>query len=208
LLDLVNIEPVGQYARRIWFLLEWVDGQPIAGKEPVKKKGYIAVLDERLQFGVAGVKSPRHAVVNNLPGTPQFCPLIFKTERLVRAVAWDSSGAYAEAVRGVEPDSVRRAAACGLGQLQLASLEAAERHQVRERALSALVAGCTDGEWVVRYAVAVGLEALGRRMEPLPQQRQRTLTALEALSRLELEPTPVVRLRARLAQQRLQEQKP
>ena len=104
--------------------------------------------------------------------------------------------------------SVRRAAACGLGQLQLASLEAAERHQVRERALSALVAGCTDGEWVVRYAVAVGLEALGRRMEPLPQQRQRTLTALEALSRLELEPTPVVRLRARLAQQRLQEQKP
>ena len=111
LLDLVNIEPLGQYARRIWFLLEWVDGQPIAGKEPVKKKGYVAVLDERLQFGVAGVKSPRHAVVNNLPGTPQFCPLIFKTERLVRAVAWDSSGAYAEAVRGVEPDSVRRAAA-------------------------------------------------------------------------------------------------
>ena len=45
-------------------------------------------------------------------------------------------------------------------------------------------------------------------MEPLPLQRQRTLTALEALSRLELEPTPVVRLRARLAQQRLQGQKP
>jgi hypothetical protein len=111
LLDLVNIEPLGQYARRIWFLIEWVDGQPIAGKESVKKKGYVPVLDERLQFGVAGVKSPRHAVMNNLPGTPQFCPLIFKTERLVRAVAWDSSGAYAEAVRGVEQDSMRRAAA-------------------------------------------------------------------------------------------------
>jgi len=99
--------------------------------------------------------------------------------------------------------SVRRAAACGLGHLQLEPLEAGQRLQVRARALEALVAGCRDGEWVVRYAVAVGLEALVRRMDPLPPESQRAVSALQALAEPEREETPVVRLRASMACSRL-----
>lgn len=99
--------------------------------------------------------------------------------------------------------SVRRAAACGLGNLRLQTITDGERPQVRARALEALVAGGRDGEWVVRYAVAVGLEALVARMEPLPAERALALETLESLAQAEREDTPVVRLRARLAHGRL-----
>ena len=99
--------------------------------------------------------------------------------------------------------SVRRAAACGLGNLRLETLEEARRPTIRSRALEALVAGGRDGEWVVRYAVAVGLEALVRRMQPSAEENRRAAAALEALSHGEAEDTPVVRLRASMALQRL-----
>jgi len=100
--------------------------------------------------------------------------------------------------------SVRRAAACGLGSLRLETLEPRQRTEVRQRALEALLAGCRDGEWVVRYAVSVGLETLALRLDPPPGQRLQLLEALAGLAQPELEETPVVRLRASLAGQRLQ----
>ncbi len=99
--------------------------------------------------------------------------------------------------------SVRRAAACGLGNLRLDTLVEVQRSAVRSRALAALVAGCRDGEWVVRYAVAVGLEALVQRMQPSAEERRRAAEALEALCCSEAEDTPVVRLRASMARQRM-----
>jgi phycocyanobilin lyase beta subunit len=100
--------------------------------------------------------------------------------------------------------SVRRAAACGLGRLRLQALPEAERQAVRERALRSLLAGCRDGEWVVRYAVAVGLESLASAMDPEPEQRRELREALTALGDPEREETPVVQLRARLALERLE----
>jgi phycocyanobilin lyase beta subunit len=54
--------------------------------------------------------------------------------------------------------SVRRAAARGLGQLDLTGLGDPEADALRQRCLDALEAGAADGEWVVRYGVTVGLE--------------------------------------------------
>jgi phycocyanobilin lyase beta subunit len=104
--------------------------------------------------------------------------------------------------------SVRRAAACGLGQLRLATLATAERQAIRARALAALLAGCSDGEWVVRYAVAVGLEKLMLAMEPLPSERDQARQALLALGQDQHQEVPVVRLRADLALRRLQQPDP
>ena len=98
--------------------------------------------------------------------------------------------------------SVRRAAACGLGQLRLQALVEAERQAVAERCLQALVDGCRDGEWVVRYAVTVGLEALAPALEAAAAQ-QRLRQALQGLGDNPAEEAPVVQLRARLALRRL-----
>jgi len=98
--------------------------------------------------------------------------------------------------------SVRRAAARGLGQLRFDRLEAAERQPVAERCLQALVDGCRDGEWVVRYAVAVGLEALAPALEAATAH-QSLRQALQGLGDDPAEEAPVVQLRAHLALRRL-----
>ena len=85
-LELVSIEPTGQYSRRIWFLMEWVAGKPIKGKNDLTKKSYVPVVDSRLQYAVSGIKSPRHLVLNNLPGSNKFCPLIAKSSKLERHI--------------------------------------------------------------------------------------------------------------------------
>lgn len=81
LTELVNIEPTGQYSRRIWFIIEWIIGRELEGKEGLTKKSYVPVIDDKHQYAVKGHKSSRHLVINNLPGTPNFCPLIRKTKK-------------------------------------------------------------------------------------------------------------------------------
>lgn len=103
--------------------------------------------------------------------------------------------------------SVRRAAARGLGQLKLDSLPHPERARTCRRCLDALVAGAADGEWVVRYAVVVGLERLalaGAARELAGDEvRIRIRSSLMVLARDTEEDTPVVRLRAAQALERL-----
>ena len=112
-----------------------------------------------------------------------------------------------QALGGDIGPSVRRAAARGLGQLRCASLPAQERRAVQERALAALEAAAGDGEWVVRYAVVVGLESLALDLTPESTSsegdlRARTLQTLTLLSQPD-EDTTVVRLRANQALGRL-----
>jgi len=94
--------------------------------------------------------------------------------------------------------SVRRAAARGLGQLRCDGLPAQGRREVQDRALAALEAAAADGEWVVRYAVVVGLESLGGSLERGSGGQQRAVACLRMLEDPE-EAVPVVRLRARQA---------
>jgi phycocyanobilin lyase beta subunit len=99
--------------------------------------------------------------------------------------------------------SVRRAAARGLGALRLESLAEQEREGIRQRCLEALEAGRSDGEWVVRYAVAVGFEGLALPLAPPHPHRRRAVAGLSRLRQPEQEETLVVRLRAGVALKRL-----
>ena len=101
--------------------------------------------------------------------------------------------------------SVRRAAAKGLGSLQLQALAAAERAAIEQRCLQALLDGCRDGEWVVRYAVVVGLEglALGGGWPSTHPSHGRACEALQQRSDSRQEDARVVRLRAELGLTRL-----
>ncbi len=81
--ELFQIAPMSKYSRRLWFLYEWLldEKLPIAD---LKTGNNVKVIDEQLQFGLSdGERSPRHRVINNLPGTKNFCPLVSKTKKLV-----------------------------------------------------------------------------------------------------------------------------
>lgn len=97
--------------------------------------------------------------------------------------------------------SVRRAAACGLGNLQLSDADQADAE--RQRCLSGLIQATGDGEWIVRYAVTVGLERRLKDAHCPDALRNAGLEALEQLNSDTKEDVKVVRLRAALALQRL-----
>lgn len=100
--------------------------------------------------------------------------------------------------------SVRRAAAKGLGQLQLEPLPEPERLRVRRLCLEALLAATADGEWVVRYAVVVGLESLVGALARDASERQQAIVGLSRLGAADGDTPPVVRQRAKLALSRLE----
>ena len=99
--------------------------------------------------------------------------------------------------RAIEQDigpSVRRAAAMGLGRIELAELSPEEKLETMEICLAGLKLGCADGEWIVRYAAVVGLENFSRNSAS--SFAQACLLLLQARSQEAIEEAPVVRLRA------------
>jgi len=109
LTDLVNIEPTGQYSRKIWFLVEWILGKELEGKADLTRKSYIPLIDEKLQYAVEGKKSSRHLVINNLPGTPNFCPLIKKTNKLEQYIQAQFSEKNRLYLKEIHKDILQRA---------------------------------------------------------------------------------------------------
>jgi Fic family protein len=106
----VKSEPTGQHARRAWFLYEWLTGTrldlPDAAKAP-----YVGILDEKRQFAVKGETVTRYRIRNNLPGTPDFCPLIRRSERLETLLDQNLAAEARGVVQHTAPDLMARAAA-------------------------------------------------------------------------------------------------
>lgn len=107
---LVRATPTGLYTRRLWFLYEWLLGReldlPVAGRI-----AYVDAVDTALQHAGHGQNSARHRVRNNLPGTPEFCPLVFRTATLDGFIAQDLRERARAAVSNVPADLVARTAA-------------------------------------------------------------------------------------------------
>lgn len=107
---LLKIEPTGIYSRKIWFLYEWLQNQKLAIPDLTIKKA-IPLVDEKLQYAIAGVSSPRHRIINNLPGTLQFCPLIRKTEKLTNYIESNIGKQKSAYLHQMHKDVLQRASA-------------------------------------------------------------------------------------------------
>jgi Fic/DOC family len=108
--DIVRQKPTGVYARRIWFLYEWLLAREL--KLPAADKvSYVDAVDTDLQFAGTGQNSPRHRVRNNLPGTPEFCPLVFRTKALNQYIAQDLKERARVVVSEVPKELLARTAA-------------------------------------------------------------------------------------------------
>ncbi|HEY2661419.1 MAG TPA: Fic family protein [Caulobacteraceae bacterium] len=105
----VKAEPTGQYARRTWFLYEWLTGRRLDLAD-APRAPYAEILDPDQQYAIAGETVTRHRIRNNLPGTAAFCPLVRRAGPLAGLL-----GDLAEEARAVvqrtAPDLVARAAA-------------------------------------------------------------------------------------------------
>src|SRR5262245_5128697 len=106
----VRAKPTGSYARRIWFLYEWLTGKCLDLPD-AESGSYALVVDPEQQYGGPADLSPRHRVKNNLPGTPEFCPLVFRTTVLEEFAAMDLVSRARNAVAEVPKDVLSRTAA-------------------------------------------------------------------------------------------------
>jgi len=76
-------KPTGKYARRIWFLYEFLTSRKL--KLPDQTRGnYVDLLEpDRYYTATPGRRVQRQRIIDNLLGGNSFCPLIRRTEKLV-----------------------------------------------------------------------------------------------------------------------------
>ncbi|WP_322099615.1 Fic family protein [Aquibaculum arenosum] len=107
---LVRDKPSGSYARRIWFLYEWLTGYRLDLPDAAAGH-YVPVVDPKQQYTPEGKIAPRYRVRDNLPGTQDFCPLVYRTEALERFAALDLPQRAQDFVAAVPRDILARTAA-------------------------------------------------------------------------------------------------
>ena len=103
-------EPTGKYNRKIWFLYEWLLNETLDIID-LKQGNYVDLLDDKIQYTSKSIKESRYRINNNLPGVPDFCPLIRKTEKLEKFIAENFSDKITEGLNDIEKDILRRTSA-------------------------------------------------------------------------------------------------
>lgn len=107
---LVRESRTGGYARRIWFLYEWLRGARIDLPDADAGR-YVPVVDPELQWPGREKTASRYRVRDNLPGTREFCPLVFRTKILEKFIGLELSRRAEAIVANVPRDVLARTAA-------------------------------------------------------------------------------------------------
>lgn len=82
--EFIEKEPTSQYARKIWFLYEWLLEKRLPIADADIKVKYVKLVNERIQYALGkGDKSARHRIENNLLGSKEFCPHVYKSKKLL-----------------------------------------------------------------------------------------------------------------------------
>lgn len=109
---MIRKRPTSSYGRRMWFLYEWLLDRQLDLPDTTQGT-YVPVLDPNIQYGASPVvRSVRHRVYNNLPGTPNFCPLVLRAGRIDKVDSLRSSAKGL--VEELPSELVARAAAFSL----------------------------------------------------------------------------------------------
>jgi hypothetical protein len=129
---IVRATPTGSYARRTWFLYEWLLGARLDLPD-ADRGAYATVVDSDLQWAGPGTTSSRHRVKNNLPGTPLFCPMITWTDRLRTLTASNLQERARAAVAQLPADLLARTAAFLLLEDSKSSFAIENEHPPQDR---------------------------------------------------------------------------
>jgi len=108
--NIVKAKPTSSYARRLWFLYEWLLNRKLSLLD-AKTGTYAEVVDTTQQWAISGVTSTRHRVRNNLPGTRDFCPLVFRTPIIEQSMKANLSERARQTVSKLSADILARTAA-------------------------------------------------------------------------------------------------
>jgi Fic family protein len=77
----------------------------------LKSGNYIPVINEEQQYAIKGSREQRQRVINNLPGTVDFCPLISKTEKLEKYINAGLADKSRQYINSIHSDILQRTSA-------------------------------------------------------------------------------------------------
>ena len=109
LTDFIRSRPTGKYARRLWFLFEWLTGQrlPI---DDLAMGNYVDVLEPDEYFVATPPRQVRRQRVNdNLPGERAFCPLVRRSDTITGMEREDLRARCAALIATHPADVLKRA---------------------------------------------------------------------------------------------------
>ena len=105
----ISSKPTGKYARRIWFLFEFISGRELPLPD-LTKGNYIDLLEpDRYYTTALGRRIQRQRVIDNLLGGRSFSPIIRRTDRLVAMEKINLHQRCEEIVTRYSPELLRRA---------------------------------------------------------------------------------------------------
>ncbi len=92
ILDYVRSKPTGKYARRVWYLYEFLTGKKLPLSD-LKRGNYINLLEADEYYTVAPARQVRRQRINdNLLGNRRFCPMVRRSYTLWEFERNDLSG--------------------------------------------------------------------------------------------------------------------
>jgi Fic family protein len=149
--DWIASKPTGKYARKIWFLYEYLTGNQLPLPD-LTQGNYIDLLEKKyyytakraqvlfrktegnkFNFEPLALRSnaseniyetiQRQRINNNLPGTPKFCPIVRRTEKLVEMEHINIAQRCREIVTNYPPELLKRALSYLYGKETRSSFE-------------------------------------------------------------------------------------
>ncbi|MGB3564101.1 MAG: Fic family protein [Thermoanaerobaculia bacterium] len=109
ILAYVESKPTGKYARRLWFLYEFLTGSTLP-LDDVKQGNYVDLLDSDQYYTVTPARQIRRQRINdNLLGDSRFCPTIRRTDVLRGFQEADLTERCKQVVSAFSPELLKRA---------------------------------------------------------------------------------------------------
>lgn len=107
--DWIASKPTGKYARRIWFLYEFLTGRELPLPD-LTQGNYIELLEANRYYTTKpGRRGQRQRVIDNLLGGRAFCPVIRRTAKLSAMEGLDLRQRCVDVVKAYAPELLRRA---------------------------------------------------------------------------------------------------
>ncbi|MFT3741575.1 MAG: Fic family protein [Gammaproteobacteria bacterium] len=111
IINWIRATPTGKYARKVWFLYEFLTGLKLPLPD-LTKGNYLPVLNpEEYYTTIPGRRIPRQRIVDNLLGGPSFCPMIRRTEKLANMERMDLHQKCEAVIKVYPAELLRRALA-------------------------------------------------------------------------------------------------
>ncbi|PIV02350.1 MAG: cell filamentation protein Fic [Syntrophobacterales bacterium CG03_land_8_20_14_0_80_58_14] len=109
LLEYVRSRPTGKYARRLWFLYEFLTGRTLP-LDDLRQGNYIDLLEPDEYYTVTPARPVRRQRINdNLPGDRLFCPTVRRTTALRDFETSDLPQRCRQVLSAYSPELLKRA---------------------------------------------------------------------------------------------------